>query len=199
MTGMARRQCRAALGSRDSPPRPRARGRPLHLHPGCERAENPPRQGLGARDGEGERKPRKDRERGARALRLAGRDPEGVPERSVERGRGAVAVPDRDVDDPLPAGQVERGAGDAAPAHVLPETDAGDIGEHPPELSLGAGGEPRRMGEVEVPLEVRLYVVHRVVEALYPAHRVTILPRREHGATRQRDSPRVQGANNESF
>lgn len=84
------------------------------------------------------------------------------------------------------------------PAHVLPETDAGDIGEHPPELSLGAGGEPRRMGEVEVPLEVRLYVVHRVVEALYPAHRVTILPRREHGATRQR-SPRVQGANNESF
>ena len=54
------------------------------------------------------------------------------------------------------------------------------------------------MGEVEVPLEVRLYVVHRVVEALYPAHRVTILPRREHGATRQR-SPRVQGANNESF
>ena len=43
--------------------------------------DDPPRQGLGARDGEGEREPREDRKRCARALRLAGRDPEGVPER----------------------------------------------------------------------------------------------------------------------
>ena len=140
--------------------------------------DDPPRQGLGARDGEGER------ERGARALRLAGRNPEGVPERSVKCGRGAIAVPDRDIDDPLAAGQVERSTGDAPPAHVLPKTDVGGIGEHPPELSLSAGGEPRRLGEVKFAPEVRLYVVHRVVEALYPAHRVTVLPKRKHGATR---------------
>ena len=37
--------------------------------------------------------------------------------------------------------------------------------------------EARRAGDVEVPLEVPLYVVHRVVETLDPAHGVTVLPR----------------------